>query len=67
MALFNVSSTVAKLVHSGLSAHIGGHGESPLGLMYHQEMVFAKAGGLSNYEVNLTFFSRRRAYLIVVI
>ncbi|KAI9569027.1 hypothetical protein HD554DRAFT_2204740 [Boletus coccyginus] len=51
MALFNVSSTVAKLVHSGLSAHIGGHGESPLGLMYHQEMAFAKAGGLSNYEV----------------
>lgn len=43
------------MVHRGLSAHIGGHGEPPLGLMYHQEMVFAKAGGLSNYEVNFIF------------
>ncbi|KAF8123752.1 hypothetical protein EV363DRAFT_1403616 [Boletus edulis] len=51
MALFNVSSSVAKMVHRGLSAHIGAHGEPPLGLMYHQEMAFAKAGGLSNYEV----------------
>lgn len=57
MALFNVSSSVAKMVHRGLSAHIGAHGEPPLGLMYHQEMAFANAGGLSNYEVNFTFFS----------
>jgi hypothetical protein len=39
------------MVHRGISAHIGAHGEPPLGLMYHQEMAFAKAGGLSNYEV----------------
>ncbi|KAF8842538.1 hypothetical protein BDN67DRAFT_965670 [Paxillus ammoniavirescens] len=51
MALFNVSSSVAKMVHRGISAHIGAHGEPPLGLMYHQEMAFARAGGLSNYEV----------------
>ncbi|KAF9228696.1 hypothetical protein BS17DRAFT_691608 [Gyrodon lividus] len=51
MALFNVSSSIAKMVHRGLSAHIGAHGEPPLGLMYHQEMAFAKVGGLSNYEV----------------
>ena len=55
MALFNASSSVAKMVHRGLSAHIGGHGEPPLGLMYHQEMAFAKAGGLSNYEVSFFF------------
>ncbi|KAH7890028.1 hypothetical protein F5I97DRAFT_626000 [Phlebopus sp. FC_14] len=51
VALFNVSTSVAKMVHDGLSAHIGAHGEPPLGLMYHQEMAFAKVGGLSNYEV----------------
>lgn len=48
------------MVQRGLSTHIGAHGEPPLGLMYHQEMAFAKAGGLSNYEVDFTlFFSRR--------
>ncbi|KAH7928201.1 hypothetical protein BV22DRAFT_1005502 [Leucogyrophana mollusca] len=51
IALFNVSSDIAKMVDRGLSAHIGAHGEPPLGLMYHQEMFYAKAGGLSNYEV----------------
>ncbi|KAJ8696814.1 hypothetical protein PTI98_006650 [Pleurotus ostreatus] len=50
-ALFNTSSTVAKMVRKGLRAHIGAHGEPPLGLNYHAEMFFAKAGGLSNYEV----------------
>lgn len=47
------------MVHRGLSAHIGAHGEAPLGLMYHQEMLFAKAGGLSNYEVDFFSFSHR--------
>ncbi|KAG0706559.1 hypothetical protein DFH29DRAFT_901726 [Suillus ampliporus] len=51
MALWNVSASVANMVHRGLRAHIGAHGEPPLGLMYHQEMFYAKAGGLSNYEV----------------
>ncbi|KIJ63294.1 hypothetical protein HYDPIDRAFT_113258 [Hydnomerulius pinastri MD-312] len=51
MALFNVSASIAKMVHRGLHAHIGAHGEPPLGLMYHQEMAFTRAGGLSNYEV----------------
>ena len=51
MAFFNVSSSVAKMVHRGIHAHIGAHGEPPLGLMYHHEMALAKAGGLSSYEV----------------
>jgi hypothetical protein len=53
MALWNVSASVANMVGRGLRAHIGAHGEPPLGLMYHQEMFYAKAGGLSNYEVRL--------------
>jgi len=39
------------MVHRGLRAHIGAHGEAPLGLMYHAEMRFFEAGGLSPYEV----------------
>ncbi|KAI0692203.1 hypothetical protein BC835DRAFT_1358056 [Cytidiella melzeri] len=50
-ALFNTSESVAKMVHKGLKTFIGAHGEPPLGLNYHAEMFFAKAGGLSNYEV----------------
>ncbi|KAG6845196.1 hypothetical protein H0H87_012523 [Tephrocybe sp. NHM501043] len=49
--LFNTSSSVAKMVKKGLLAHIGAHGEPPLGLNYHTEMLFTKQGGLSNYEV----------------
>lgn len=51
-ALFNTSISVARMVNKGLRAHIGAHGEPPLGLNYHAEMFFAKAGGLSNYEVS---------------
>ena len=40
------------MVHMGLKAHIGAHGEPPLGLNYHAEMFFTKLGGLSNYEVS---------------
>lgn len=50
-ALFNTSASTAKMVQMGLLAHIGAHGEPPLGVNYHAEMAFAKAGGLSNYEV----------------
>ncbi|KAH7914053.1 hypothetical protein BJ138DRAFT_1177560 [Hygrophoropsis aurantiaca] len=52
-AFFNVSIDIANMVHRehGLSAHIGAHGEPPLGLMYHQEMSYASVGGLTNYEV----------------
>jgi hypothetical protein len=39
------------MVNMGLLAHIGAHGEPPLGLNYHAEMFFTKQGGLSNYEV----------------
>ena len=39
------------MIQKGLRAHIGAHGEPPLGVNYHKEMFFAKAGGLSNYEV----------------
>lgn len=39
------------MVHKGLKAHIGAHGEPPLGLNYHAEMFFTQQGGLSNYEV----------------
>ena len=50
-ALFNTSASTAKMIQKGLRAHIGAHGEPPLGVNYHKEMFFAKAGGLSNYEV----------------
>ncbi|KAI0648336.1 hypothetical protein C8Q79DRAFT_1008671 [Trametes meyenii] len=49
--VFNTSISTAKLVHKGLKAHIGAHGEQPLGVNYHAEMFFTKAGGLTNYEV----------------
>lgn len=50
-ALFNTSASVAKMVKQGLKAHIGAHGEPPLGVNYHAEMFFTQKGGLSNYEV----------------
>lgn len=50
-ALFNTSASIANMVRKGLKAHIGAHGEPPLGLNYHAEMHFAQLGGLSNYEV----------------
>ncbi|CCM03690.1 uncharacterized protein FIBRA_05835 [Fibroporia radiculosa] len=50
-ALFNTSASTAKMVHKGLRAHIGAHGEPPLGLNYHSEMFFTQQGGLTNYEV----------------
>ncbi|KAK0210254.1 hypothetical protein DFS33DRAFT_1378240 [Desarmillaria ectypa] len=50
-ALFNVSLSTAKMVRTGLRAHIGAHGEKPLGFDYHEEMAFTKYGGLTNYEV----------------
>ncbi|KAJ3543125.1 hypothetical protein NMY22_g3250 [Coprinellus aureogranulatus] len=49
-AFFNTSTSVAKMVHKGLRAHIGAHGEPPLGLNYHAEMEFTRAGGLTRYE-----------------
>ena len=39
------------MVQMGLKAHIGAHGEPPLGLNYHAEMFFTQQGGLTNYEV----------------
>ncbi|TCD70593.1 hypothetical protein EIP91_002623 [Steccherinum ochraceum] len=50
-ALFNTSESTAKMVRKGLKAHIGAHGEPPLGVNYHAEMFFTKQGGLTNYEV----------------
>ena len=38
------------MVHKGLLANVGAHGEPPLGLMYHTELAFTAAGGLTNYE-----------------
>ncbi|OJT07280.1 hypothetical protein TRAPUB_1877 [Trametes pubescens] len=49
--VFNTSISTAKMVRKGLKAHIGAHGETPLGVNYHAEMFFTKAGGLTNYEV----------------
>ncbi|KAJ7091369.1 hypothetical protein B0H15DRAFT_977440, partial [Mycena belliarum] len=48
--LFNTSASAAKMVHKGLRAHIGAHGENPYGVNYHAEMKFAQQGGLTNYE-----------------
>ncbi|KAK0227971.1 hypothetical protein IW262DRAFT_568411 [Armillaria fumosa] len=50
-ALFNASLSTAKMVRAGLRAHIGAHGEKPMGFNYHEEMAFTKYGGLTNYEV----------------
>lgn len=50
-ALFNTSASTAKMVRKGLRAHIGAHGEPPIGLNYHSEMFFTQQGGLTNYEV----------------
>lgn len=58
-SLFNTSTSVADMVHRGLKAHIGAHGEPPLGLNYHEEMVFAKVGGLTNYEAHFPSFPSR--------
>lgn len=64
-ALFNTSRSVAAMVHKGLLANIGAHGEPPLGLNYHAEMVFTAKGGLSNYEVKGSiWFYRFHSYLI---
>lgn len=49
--VFNTTISTAKMVHMGLRAHIGAHGEPPLGLNFHEEMWFTKQGGLTNYEV----------------
>ncbi|KAH9915780.1 uncharacterized protein BXZ73DRAFT_92563 [Epithele typhae] len=49
--VFNTSVSIAKMVAKGHRTHIGAHGEPPLGVNYHSEMMFAKAGGLTNYEV----------------
>lgn len=38
------------MVEMGLKAHIGAHGEPPLGVNYHAELFFAQKGGLSNYQ-----------------
>jgi hypothetical protein len=50
-AYTNTSISIAKMVKMGLNAHIGAHGEAPLGLNYHAEMFFARQGGLNNFEV----------------
>jgi len=49
--LFNASISVKSLVDRGIKAHIGAHGEPPLGHNYHAEMRFLQAGGMSNYQV----------------
>lgn len=41
------------MVKQGLRAHIGAHGEPPLGLNYHAEMYFTQQGGLDSYEVTV--------------
>ncbi len=51
-ALYNTSASTAEMVHRGLRAHIGAHGEEPIGLLFHAEMFFARQGGLTNYEVH---------------
>ena len=54
-AFYNTSTSVASMVGKGLRALIGAHGENPVGHNYHAELSFAKAGGLSNYEVSMKF------------
>ncbi|KAF8216523.1 hypothetical protein K438DRAFT_1797365 [Mycena galopus ATCC 62051] len=49
--LFNTSTSAAKMVHKGLKIFVGAHGENPVGLNYHAELSYTKAGGLTNYEV----------------
>ena len=60
---FNTSISIAKLIRKGLKAHIGAHGEPPLGVNYHAEMWYTQSGGLTNYEVSplYAFYCLRRA------
>jgi len=51
------------MVKKGLRAHIGAHGEPPLGLNYHAEMAFAQRGGLSNHEVRNAHLTLPRAII----
>jgi hypothetical protein len=51
------------MVANGLLAHIGAHGEPPLGLNYHAEMAFTQSGGLSNYEVRNAHWALRSIYV----
>ena len=43
------------MVAKGHRTHIGAHGEPPLGVNYHAEMMFTKAGGLTNYEARIYY------------
>jgi hypothetical protein len=54
-ALFNTSTSIAKIVQKGLRTHIGAHDEPPLGLNYHAEMFFTSAGGLSNNTISTEY------------
>jgi len=49
--LYNTSAWVNELVKRGARAHVGAHGEPPLGHNYHAEMRFLRDGGMSNYKV----------------
>ena len=55
------------MVHKGLKTFIGAHGEPPLGVNYHAEMFFAKAGGLSNYEASAYSHSAVTRILIEIL
>ncbi|KZT44231.1 composite domain of metallo-dependent hydrolase [Sistotremastrum suecicum HHB10207 ss-3] len=49
--LYNTSASINKLVQRGLRAHIGAHGEPPIGYNYHGEMWLFQLGGMDSYKI----------------
>lgn len=60
--LFNTSASAAEMSKKGLLVNIGAHGQPPVGLMFHAEMAFTQAGGLSSYEVSRIPFNVQFLY-----
>lgn len=48
---FNTTKSTARLAERGVRTNIGAHGEQPIGLLYHSEMLMMSLGGQEPYEV----------------
>ncbi|KAF3764082.1 hypothetical protein M406DRAFT_351573 [Cryphonectria parasitica EP155] len=48
---FNTTKSTAKLASRGVRTNVGAHGEQPIGLLYHSEMLIMSLGGQEPYEV----------------
>lgn len=48
---FNTTKSTARLADRGVRTNVGAHGEQPIGLLYHSEMLMMSLGGQEPYEV----------------